>query len=218
MTHSADNFARRSSGLYVPRDYAERAHTKELQDIARRWNVNMSSAIWDELLYQQVGNGPTLTAAAEALLVADISIPAMYMVVKKVLGVRLFGKASNAVTTPGTLTLRIRWGGLAGVVLVASAAMTQNVIVQTDKTWTAEAEIRCDTEGATGTFVTCGNIERGNQAAAAVADMTPDMWPAASLAAVTVDTTVAKLLSITAQPSLTTASITCMGYQLFSRN
>lgn len=218
MRNSFDQFERESSGLYVPRDYGHGSGTSELQRIARRWNVRMSQALWDELLYRQIGNGPTLTAAAEALLVADISIPPFYMMVGRLLCVRLFGKASNAVTTPGTLTLRIRWGGLAGVVLVASAAMTQNVIVQTDKTWFAEADIRCDTEGSTGTFVTAGRIVRGNQAAAAVADITPDMWPAASLAPVTVDTTVAKLLSITAQPSLTTASITCMGYQLFSRN
>lgn len=178
----------------------------------------MSQALWDELIYRQVGNGPTLTAAAEALLVTDVNIPASYMTVGRILCVRLFGKASNAVTTPGTLTLRVRWGGLAGVVLAASAAMTQNVIVQTDKTWFAELDVRCDTEGATGTFVSAGRIMRGNQAAAAASDCTPDMWPTASLAPVTVDTTIAKLLSVTAQPSLTTASITCMGYQLFSRS
>jgi hypothetical protein len=178
----------------------------------------MSNAIWDELLYEQVGNGPTLTAAAEALLVADISIPPMYMVARRILGIRLFGKASNAVTTPGTLTLRVRWGGLAGVILMQSAALTQNVIVQTDKTWVADLDIQCLTEGATGTFLTCGKMSRGNQAAAAVADMTPDLLPPASLAPVTVDTTITKLLSITAQPSLATASITCMGYQLYSRS
>lgn len=178
----------------------------------------MSQALWDELIYRSTGSGPTLTAAAEALMVTDVNIPANYMTVGRIITVRLFGKASNAVTTPGTLTLRIRWGGLAGTVLVASAAMTQNVIVQTDKTWFAEADIECLTEGTSGTFLTAGRIVRGNQAAAAVADMTPDMWPAASLAAVTVDTTVAKLLSVTAQPSLTTASLTCMGYQLFSRS
>lgn len=178
----------------------------------------MSNALWDELLYEQVGNGPTLTAAAEALLVADISIPPMYMVAKRILTVRMFGKASNAVTTPGTLTLRARWGGLAGVVLMASAALTQNVIVQTDKTWWLEFDIQCQTEGATGTFLTAGRAQRGNCAAAVVADITPDMLPAVSLAPVTVDTTILKLLSITAQPSLATASITCMGYQLFSRS
>lgn len=229
MKPRIENFEQLSSGLLVPRGLGselgraagrptDHPNTLALQDIARRHKARSSQALWDELIYEQVGSGPTLTAAAEALLVSDVSIPPAYMVAKRILCVRIFGKASNAVTTPGTLTLRIRWGGLAGVVLVASNAMTQNVIVQTDKTWFAEADIQCLTEGATGTFLTCGRIVRGNQAAAAVADMVPDMWPAASLAPVTVDTTILKLLSITAQPSLATASITCMGYQLYSRS
>lgn len=207
------DYKKTASGLYIPRQ-----DTLELQRIAERYSMQMSQALWDELIYEQMGSGPTLTAAAEALMVADVNIPPAYMVAKRILCVRLWGKASNAVTTPGTLTLRIRWGGLAGTVLVASNAMTQNVIVQTDKTWFAEADIQCLSEGTTGTFLTVGRITRGNQAAAAVADMTPDMWPAASLAPVTVDTTTLKLLSITAQPSLTTASLTCMGYQLYSRS
>lgn len=178
----------------------------------------MSNTLWDELVYEQVGNGPTLTAAAEALLVQDLTFQPQYMVARRIIGLRLFGKASNAVTTPGTLTIRVRWGGLAGTVLMASAALTQNVIVQTDKTWVADIDIQCITDGATGTFLTCGKMSRGNQAAAAVADITPDLLPPASLAPVTVDTTILKLLSITAQPSLGTASITCMGYQVFSRS
>lgn len=215
---SMKNFERETSGLFMPRGLTRGGDTRELQAIARRWGVRMSAGIWDELIYEQMGNGPTLTAAAEALLVQDVNIPMNYMVARRVLGVVMWGKASNAVTTPGTITFRIRWGGIGGVVLVASAALTQNIIVQTDKTWWLWAEIQCQTEGATGTFLTAGTMERGNQAAAVVADMTPDMLPAASLAPVTVDTTIAKLLSITAQPSLATASITCMGYQFFSRN
>lgn len=214
MRSTMEQFERNKAGLYVPRDPA----LAEAMRIAKKWDVQGSQALWDELIYEQVGSGPTLVAAAEALLVSDVSIPPAYMVAKRIICARLFGKASNVVTTPGTLTLRVRWGGLAGVVLAASAAMTQNVIVQTDKTWFAEIDIQCLTEGLTGTFLSCGRIVRGNQAAAAVADMTPDMWPPASLAPVVVDTTILKLLSITAQPSLATASITCMGYQLYSRS
>lgn len=208
------DFVRGKNGLYVPRN----PELVEAMRIARKWDMQGSQALWDELIYEQVGNGPTLTAAAEALLVLDVSIPPAYMVAKRILSARLFGKASNAVTTPGTLTIRCRWGGLAGVVLMASAALTQNVIVQTDKTWWMEFDIQCQTEGLTGTFLTAGRMHRGNQAAAAVADITPDLLPPASLAPVTVDTTILKLLSITAQPSLSTASITCMGYQLYSRS
>jgi len=177
----------------------------------------MSMQSWVETVYTQ-GAGPALTAAAEALLVTDVSIQAGYMYPGRVLHLHLAGKASNAVTTPGTLTFRVRWGGLAGTLLVASAALAQNVIAQTDKTWTLDVWILCLTVGATGTFLTWGVAQRGNCAAAAVADITPDMLPAASLAAVTVDTTTAKLLSVTAEPSLTTASITALAYRLASEN
>ncbi len=178
----------------------------------------MSLQSWQETIFAQLADGPTLTAAAEALLVTDVSIPANYMYPGRVLRATIYGKASNAVTTPGTLTLRARWGGLAGVSLAASAALTQNVIVQTDKTFWWQMHIICRTNGATGTMMAHGTAHRGNQAAAAVADMTPDLIPASGAVVATVDTTIAKLLSFTAQPSLTTASITAQGYYLEALN
>ena len=171
----------------------------------------MSMQSWVETIYSQ-GAGPTLTAAAEALLVTDVTIPAGYMYPGRILHAVITGKASNAVTTPGTLTLRARWGGLAGTVLAASDALTQNVAAQTDKTWLVNFYIMCLTTGTTGTFLTWGSALRGNAQVASVA--APDLIPSASNTGVTVDTTVAKLLSFTAQPSLGTASITAQAYFL----
>lgn len=178
----------------------------------------MSMQSWQELIYVMLGDGPTLTAASEALLVPDVSIPANYLYPGRLLRATIGGKASNAVTTPGTLTLRARWGGLAGVVLGASAALTQNVIVQTDKSWWLEFLMVCRTVGTTGSMLTVGTAHRGNCAAAVVADITPDLIPANSNAAVSIDTTIAKLLSFTAQPSLATAAITAQFYSLEALN
>jgi hypothetical protein len=136
----------------------------------------------------------------------------------RILKLTLTGKASNAVTTPGTLTVKIRWGTISGTVLVTSAALTQNVAAQTDKTWTLEAYILCLTSGTTGTFLTWGTMHRGNCAVGAVGDITPDMLPASSNAAVTVDTTIEKALTVTVTPSLATASIQCLGGVLESLN
>lgn len=177
----------------------------------------MSAQGWVESVYSQ-GAGTALTAAAEAKLVGDVTIPAGYMNAGRLLRLTLVGKASNVATTPGTLTIRVRWGGLAGTVLVASAAMAQNVAAQTDKTWTLEIFIRCLSDGATGTFLTWGIMHRGNCAVAAASDLVPDRLPENSLAAVTVDTTVATALSVTAQPSLATASIQAMAYAVESMN
>ena len=93
----------------------------------------MSVQSWCETVYVQ-GAGTSLTAAAEALLVSDVQIPGGYMYPGRVMHGIVVGKASSAATTPGTLTLRIRWGGLAGTILAASAAMTQNIAVQQDET------------------------------------------------------------------------------------
>lgn len=167
------------------------------------------------LIHTSHVDGPTLTAAAEALLVTDVNIQAGFMRPGRILLAKIAGKASNAVTTPGTLTLRARWGGLAGTQLATSGALTQNVIVQTDKTFTLEWRIQCRTIGSSGTFLTWGLAQRGNCAAAAVADITPDVIPANSMATVSVDTTIDKLLSFTAEPSLGTASITALTYDLY---
>jgi len=171
---------------------------------------------WVELINVQLAAGSALTAAAEALLISDVSIPANYMYPGRVLAGEISGIASNAVTTPGTLTLRARWGGLAGVILADSGALTQSVAAETDRVWLWQFRIVCITAGATGTFRTFGQIIRGNCARAAAADIAenPTLFPRATNALVTVDTTVAKLLSFTAQPSLTTASITAQSYTL----
>jgi len=176
----------------------------------------MSMQSWEEVINVQLAAGSALTAAAEALLVSDVSIPANYMYPGRVLRATLSGIASNAVTTPGTLTLRARWGGVAGTALADSGALTQNVAAQTDRVWLWQIWIVCVTSGATGTFRTFGQICRGNCAIAAVADIAenPTLFPRGTNALVTVDTTIAKLLSFTAQPSLTTASITAQSYLL----
>src|SRR5215831_19594343 len=38
---------------------------------------------------------------------------------------------SNVVTTPGTLTLRLRWGGVAGTVLASTGAITLSATART---------------------------------------------------------------------------------------
>ena len=156
---------------------------------------------WREPLFVSTADGATLTAAAEALMVVDVKIQAGYMEVGSILKATMFGKASNAVTTPGTLTLRARWGGLAGTQLATSGALTQNVIVQTDAMWWWEWYIKCITIGTAGTFRTYGVGHRRNRAAAVVADITPDVAPQSTQAAISVDTTADTLLSFTATPS-----------------
>lgn len=181
----------------------------------------MARNTWIETLSVQ-GAGTAITnTTSELPLFNDVSIPAGYMVPGRILNITMAGKVSSVVTTPGTMTFRVRWGGVGGTLLVTSGALTQNVILQTDKTWFAQICVQCITDGAAGTFLTWGQMQRGNCAAAVVADMTPDLLPASGLAVVSsLDTTTVKLLSVTAQASVSTAttSIQGLGYKLASEN
>src|SRR5450755_4335481 len=179
----------------------------------------MSNQSWEEVISAMVSDGPTLTAAAEALLVPDVVIPAGYMYPGRTLRAHLWGKASSAVTTPGTLQIRVRWGGLAGVLLLDSGAMTQRALsVATNESWELDFEIICRSIGTTGTFLSAGHMNRRNQENAAATNSTPDMLPVSANAVVSVDTTISKNLSITATPSLSTASITALTYTLEATN
>jgi len=127
------------------------------------------------------------------------------------------------VTTPGTLTLRVRWGGVAGTVLVASAALVMDVTARTNAFWYLACTITCRTAGSSGTFISGGFCFIVNQkGAVAVASNTEfntfvmalgsaGAPIASSNAAVTVDTTTDKLLSVTATESVSTSptNLTC---------
>lgn len=174
------------------------------------------SVLKSELMQVKTADSTAITTATETLLTHTALFPANYMRPGRILKAVLAGKASNAVTTPGTLTLRVRWNGLAGTILAASTALTQNVIAQTDDTWIWTQYILCRVGGSGGTLLSYGNILRGNRAAAVVADIPPDMIPATGLADVSIDLTAAGGISFTAQSSVTTASFTCMSAHIES--
>src|SRR5690242_14727721 len=108
----------------------------------------MSVQSWQELIFRTVASSTAVTGTAEAIMVPDVTLPANYMYPGRVLYARMAGKISNVVTTPGTITLRARWGGVAGTVLAASDAIAQNIVAQTDDSWEAEFWITCQTAGS----------------------------------------------------------------------
>lgn len=167
-----------------------------------------------QTLFVMPSPAAAITGNTEALLVPDVPVLANFMYPGRLLHGRVFGKASCVVTTPGTQTFKLRWGGIAGTVLATSAALTQNVAAQTDDTWLFDFYVQCISAGVLGTFLTYGHFVRGNRAVGALADITPDLIPATGLANVVVDSTVDKLLSLTYTSSVTTASITAMSYFL----
>jgi hypothetical protein len=177
----------------------------------------MGANNWVETLDSIVVDGTQISnSASETIICPDFNIPAYYMVPGRTLRIWAMGVMSNVVTTPGTLTMRVRWGGVAGTLLLASAAQGLDTTARTNSLWGLEAWIACRSAGASGTFMS-GGIFMGNVLASTAANLLPALLGSAGAplasgnAAVTADTTTAKLLSITAQFSVSTnpTNLTC---------
>jgi hypothetical protein len=146
----------------------------------------------------------------ETIICPDFNIPAYFMAPGRRLHVRAWWECSNVVTTPGNLTLRLRWGGVAGVVLAASAAMSLNTTARTNFTGFLDADIVCRSAGSSGSFSTHGFVWLNNAIANVSQFLTTNM-PQSGTSVASVDTTVDKLLSVTAQFSVATnpTNLTC---------
>lgn len=162
----------------------------------------------------------------ETIFCPDFSIPAFYMAPYKTLYIWAFGVCSNVVTTPGTLILAVRWGGVGGVVLFQSAAQGMDTTAHTNALWMMEGYIICRTAGATGTFMSGGIMGQFNLLSSTAANLLPALMGSAGApgasgnVAVTVDTTTAKLLSCTAKFSVATSptNLTCQQRIIVANN
>lgn len=171
----------------------------------------MGQQTWEEALFVSTTSGTAITGiSTEALIFPDVVIPAGYMTLGKTLRLEMEGQVSFA-ATPGTLTIRIRWGGVAGVVLATSAAVTGANV--TNLTWAMYVKIITRSVGTTGTMMCAGSF-----VSAAIPSPFYFLLPASAPAVATVDTTIAKNLSVTGQFSLTTAAMTGMNQTLEAQN
>jgi hypothetical protein len=172
----------------------------------------MAIQTWVQTIYAMPADAVAVTSTGEQLMVPNVVLPANYMLAGKYLRATMKGIISNIVTTPGTLTLRARWAGLTGTVLVASAALAQNVVAQTNDQIEIDFLIACRVGLSTNSSMfTSGKVFQGN----AASGMAPFLMPASGNAVVTgLDTTIAQALSFTAQFSLTGNSLTINEYSL----
>lgn len=172
---------------------------------------------WRECLYSTVADGTAVTAASETILVPDFTLPANYMYQGRTLCYTLFGRMSSVITTPGTFTFRLRWGGVGGVAVCASGAQAPDpTAASTNVAWTCQFYMVCRSIGTSGTALGWGSLWHNDidDGAAAVASLTAALnnqmsaFPDAAANA-TIDTTTAKAVSPTVQPSVATGSVTC---------
>lgn len=201
-------------------------HLNRARDLRGPFEPRGSLNTWSETLYSSTVNETALTAAAEAVMFPASTVPGFYggmpggyMSPHRTLHLRCAGQLSTA-ATPGTFLFRIRWGGVAGTVLVASggAGATGTAVTmaasQTNVFWRAEWYITARGDIST----TAALFASGIMETAGVPTTQNLYFPATAPASVNADTTVFKDLAITHQPSLATASIAGMQYTLESMN
>ena len=116
---------------------------------------------------------------------------------------------SNVVTTPGTITFAIRWGGVAGTVLAQTSAIQMDTTARANFSGLMQAWIVWRSVGSAGSAFTQGVVHLNNVAdAAAAAPQYFTMGSAgANVPAVvgSLDTTTAKDLAVSADFSVNTA-------------
>lgn len=116
----------------------------------------MSLQSWNEFLSVAPGDGTAvantvtatslLTSAANGAVGARFTLPAQFFDRPgKALKVVAAGRVSNIVTTPGTLTLDVRLGG---VIACNGGAMALNVVAKTNVPWKLEWLLTCRNTGS----------------------------------------------------------------------
>lgn len=210
-------------------DRLEQSHTADFSKSSPFLNSGQG---WSQVEGVITSDGPTLTAAAEAIMIPDflLAIPRPgQSMVAVTYTMRLFGELSMAVTTPGNFILRLRYGGVAGVLLATSDTIaptgTQVITkvgfelfykvtvrtVPTLTTATAWCQGRWDCPGTLETTPASTTIVVTHLKARMIPSNTPAVSPS-------LDVQSAKALSPTYQPSLTTASQTTHLALVESRN
>jgi len=184
----------------------------------------VSRQFWTELLAWATADGTAIANnAAETIIFNDVTIPANYMQDGRSL--ILFASGKYSTTATPTLRFRVRWGGVAGVLLLDSGTVTLPTV--TNAIWWIEATLQTRSNGSTGTIFGMGLLVINGTTAPTVgsatgapAIATMSAGGLSAPAASTVDLTTDKALSLTATWSAASASNTLTGhnYHLISGN
>jgi hypothetical protein len=118
----------------------------------------MSMQSWAETLITAQGDGSPLTnsTSATSLLPAQakFTLPQQFFAIPgKTIFIRAGGRISTLATSPGTLTLDIRFGS---TVVFNGGAMSLNTTAKTNVTWEFEAELTCRVVGSSATLIGIG--------------------------------------------------------------
>lgn len=152
-----------------------------------------------------------LNTTTETIMVPDFTFAADSLEVGDAFKYTLLGDISTVITTPGTITFRLRWGGVAGTLLAASGAFAPDpTAASTTVSYCIEWYIVCRATGSSGSLFAMAIIEPNDYDDATVTalkdNLNMKLAPVSAPAAVTVNTTTANALSPTVQFSVGTAT------------
>lgn len=170
---------------------------------------------WEETIYAPLADGTAVTGSAETIMLPIFTLPANYFYPGRLVKWTVMGRQSTAITTPGTITLRLSYSasGVGAVTVAASGAFApDSTAAATNLTFMVEWWMHCRSVGTAGTAMGWGRVEWTDyddaSAAALVANLAMRMAPTSAPATATIDTTVARALSPSYQSSVTTGSMT----------
>jgi hypothetical protein len=162
----------------------------------------------------------------ETIIFPDQTILANYLQYGRHLLIRAKGKYSTLGSGTVTLVFQLRWGGVAGTVLAKTPTIT-TLVSMTNAYWELEAEIQTRVNGASGSLIVDGvaRVFGGTAPTVGSATGAPAIAPMTAggqtaPAAVTVDLSVDKALSLTVTHGAASASNTLTGqhYSGYSDN
>lgn len=178
--------------------------------------LQASSVAWRDVLTPRrvlsADGTQILNTTTETIMVPDFTFAADYFEVGDAFKYTLLFDHSTVITTPGTHTFRLRYGGVAGTAMATSGAFAPDpTAASTEATQMLEYWFVCRSVGSSGSFFTIGRYTPNDfdDASAATLKGNLDMLmipPSAPAAVSSLDTTAAKAVSPTYQSSVATAT------------
>lgn len=183
----------------------------------------MSSQTWQETIISSATDGPTLTAAARASCIptADrIVLPTNFFWIGRTMQIRMHGRISCAVTTPGTARFDVCLGSAGTTIVFDTAALNLNIVAKTTVPWWLEIDLTCRAVGTSTstTFFGTGRFTSEAvilSAAAGVGGVGVILAPVGAPAVgAGFDNTAASALDVFFTQTAATGSMTVHGYRV----
>jgi hypothetical protein len=169
-----------------------------------------AAAGWQVSISRLDGDGTAITGVTtEQLLVPDYTVPGGFIYGGKQLKYVLWGRQSSVITTPGTFTIRLRWGGIAGTAIITSKAQRlRTASAASNAASQIEMLVTFRRGGPAGVAIGMGMCALSGASGTAGEATADAVWPDAPAEVTALDTSTAKAFSPTGQFSLTTGAWT----------